>query len=221
MSTIINQTELEKLFEVWENDNFHDKETFIRDGIIYPEYWINEPIKILGFFKEAYTKGNGKYDLSKEIYDSAPYRNWWTVARWIYAILEIFKKNEIPEYPSLTWKEGNELLSKIAIVDIKKSNGQTLSNYSNLDIFFEHDKERLKRQIDLINPKIVICGRVFNYYKALYNKDNFTQIQNIDKCYIHQDRLIIDFWHFANRKPNEETYYELCDFIMKARKYMK
>lgn len=215
------QKKLYDLFEEWENDNFHNKNSFIRDGIVFHEYWEKESIKILGFFKEAYTKGNEKYDLSKELCDSAPYKNWWTVARWVHAIFEIINKNEIPDFPNLTWDEGNELLSKIAIVDIKKSNGQSLSNYSNLDLFFEHDKERLKFQIDLINPKIILCGRVFNYYKALYSSDNFSNIQNIDKCFIHNERLIIDFWHFANRKSKKEIYYELCDIVMKARNFIK
>ena len=208
---------LEKLFNEWEKDKFHDQNTFIRDGIISYDCWNKVPVKILYLFKEAYTKGNGNFNLCEEIVGSAPYRNWWTVAKWTYLILEIFNNKKIPEYPELRWEEANELLCNIAVVDIKKSNGQTLSSYSDLHLFIKNDKNKLKKEIDIIDPQIIICGNVFNLYKTIYSNELIEKVKNSKKCFSHNNRLIVDFWHFANRKPNKEVFSELGNILIKAK----
>ena len=206
--------ENQSLFSEWENDKIHDQNTFIRDGIINIEFWKSTKIKILLLCKEAYTKGNGKFTMSEEISDSAPYRNWWSAARWVYGIRQILEeKNLHPNYPDLTWEEGNELLCGTAVVNLKKSNGIPNSNYSDIDFYFNNDKSRLKKQIDIINPDIVLCGRVFNYYRAIYESDNLSIIQDSEKCYFHGNRVIINFWHFANRIGKVPVFNELIQII--------
>lgn len=207
--------ENEKLFAEWKNDKFHDRNSFVKDGIIDLEIWEKQSPKILCFFKEAYTNGTGEMDLTEELAGSAPYRNWWNTSRWIYAINELYKNREQkPNYYEIpNWEEGNKLLKSVAVVDIKKSKGVTLSNYNDLDAYLEHDKERLRKQMDLINPDIILCGKMFNYYKAIYSNDIFEKIEETNKCYIHNGKLIIDFWHFANRYSKHNTFNELCDIL--------
>ena len=205
-----------KLFAEWENDEFHDKNSFVTDGIMDFEIWKNRSPKILLLVKEAYTNGTGRMDLADEVAGSAPYRNWWNAARWIYAINELFKnRQQIPPYYELkpNWDEGNELLMSIAIVNIKKSKGVSLSNYQDLDAYVIHDQSRLRKQIDLINPDIILCGKMFNYYKFIYSNDKFEKIEETTKCFMHNDRLVIDFWHFANRGIKQDTYKELCGIL--------
>jgi len=217
-------TENEKLFIEWKNDEFHDENSFVTDGIMDFEIWKTQSPKILLFAKEAYTNGTGKMDLAEEISGSAPYRNWWNAARWIYAIYELYKNRiQVPPYYELkpNWDEGNELLMSIAVVNVKKSKGVSLSNYWDLDEYLVHDKLRLKRQIDLINPDIILCGKMFNYYKALYSNEKFEKIEETTKCYMHNDRLVIDFWHFANRGGKQDTYMELCDILHRGNVFNK
>lgn len=215
--------ENEKLFAEWKNDEFHDKNSFVKDGIIDLGIWKNQSPKILFLLKEAYTKETGEMDLTEELAESAPYKNWWNASGWIYAINELYNnKDKKPEYYELSsWEEGNTLLKSVAVVDIKKSKGNTLSNYTDLDTYLEHDKDRLRKQIDLINPNIILCGRLFNYYKAIYPEGVIEKIEETNKCYIHNDRLIIDFWHFANRFPKTEIFDELCDILYTGKVFEK
>ena len=70
------KAELNRLFVEWENDPFHDKKSFIKDGIIDYGIWEEKSPKILCLFKEAYTKGKERYDLDQHIRDNAPHNNW-------------------------------------------------------------------------------------------------------------------------------------------------
>lgn len=208
------------LFDEWERDPFHDFSTFMRDGIIDHSEWKTQTPRVLLFNKEGYTKGAGKFDLRDELRESAPYRNWNRVSNWLFALREIVKSGKAPNMPDLSWEDGNKLLRGIAAVNVKKSNGETLSDYTNLEEYLHHDKLRLKEQIDLIAPDIVICGNIFNYYKYLYNRTGFKKLET-KYCFSHGDRLVIDFWHFANRKDQLEVYDEFCEVIVGIRSFIR
>jgi hypothetical protein len=206
--------EYEKLLNKLDSDEFHDSDSFIRDGIISLDDWNSVPLKILFFNKEAYSKKNPRYDLREDLRGSAPFNSWWSATRWIYLLFKLYENIDLHvDIPVLKWQDANKLIRRVATINIKKSKGKSVSDNNELNNYLNHDGSLLKQQIELINPNIIMCGKVFHFYKNLYNTDKFIKLT--EKAYLHNDRLIIDFWHFANRKKKELVFMELQK-ILKA-----
>jgi hypothetical protein len=217
-------SESDKLFTEWENDPFHDKKKFFRDGIVEYDYWESSPVKTMFLFKEAYTRGEDGYDLAKELSDSAPYGRWWRVPQWAYAIREVLTKGLKPAFPNDLksggdWDKGNDLLSSSAIVNIKKSKGESASKPFDLMNYTLHDQHRLQAQIDLIDPNVVYCGNTINYYKAIYPKDKLELIDNSSFIYNHKNRLVISYYHFTQHSwSDKEVFEEICEKLLKIKR---
>ncbi len=216
----MNTEELETLFIDWVNDPMHSGSVFFKDGIVDYEKWKDESFKILFLAKEAYTDEERNLDLREIIRDEAPFSKWQVVAQWIYAIKELKKNPEIiPVFPSeLEWENSNDLLRSIAFVNTKKSKGASMSYEEDIIAYAMHDKDRLSKQIDLINPHLVLCNYTFYWsYKRIYPEDTITNYNESEYVYIHNrngvDRIVIDFWHFANRSPSVINFYALCAII--------
>ena len=68
------------------------------------------------------------------------------------------------------------------------------------------DKERKKKEIELINPDIIICGKTFYFLEQILD-----DIKKYDNSLIAKWKniLIIDYYHPAARYPNKVNYYSL------------
>ena len=97
-------------------------------------------------------------------------------------------------------KQCHALLKGIAIIDVKKiNNSNSTSNNSIINKYAKNDKELLEEQNKIINPNIILCGATFSSYKIIF--ENSPEIKKISsKCFIHNDRLIIDFEHVSAHK---------------------
>ena len=127
---------------------------------------------------------------------------WKKVAMWTQAIYNSFSKN-ISDYPD---KKFQATIQNIAVVNIKKSNGEKKSNNEDLQQFINLDKERIKKEIELINPDIIICGKTFYFLEQILD-----DIKKYDNSLIAKWKniLIIDYYHPAARYPNKVNYYSL------------
>lgn len=209
------------LFQEWANRPIHIGKKFITDGVVDRDTWQGANPKILFLGKEAY---GGSFDLCEEIRESAPYKNWYTVAEWAYAITEVLSTGVLPEFRPAgvleTWEQYNSWLRKIAFVNIKKSSGDRASEKENLMSYVESDKDLLAQQIDELNPDVVLCCYTYeDFYGVIYAAPN-TEITRVSEwCMRHKVgnkiRLVIDFYHFANQYPNKVMYYALCAVLLK------
>lgn len=210
------------VFNEWRQRPLHKSQEFVEDGIVDPDSWNDADPKILFLAKEAY---GGPFDLREEIRESAPYKNWYTVADWTFAITNALKHGTIPDFrPSGildNWERVNTWLRRIAFVNIKKSNGTSVSTTGNLAKYVESDKDLLHDQINTINPDIVLCCYTFElgFYQAIHDVQESELVCVSEWCYHHEingkTRLVIDYWHFANQYPNKITYYALCAVLQK------
>lgn len=206
-------------FAVWRNRPHHAGYDFIEDGIIDLDKWHSAELKILFLAKEAY---GGTYDLRQEIRESAPYKNWYTVRDWTFAITHVLSKNSIPTFRSEDiekWEVGNAWLRKIAFINVKKSKGKPSTDGDDLNTYVESDKDLLRDQIDHINPDVILCCYTFGAYEKIYGiaKENMEAIS--EWCLHHEvngkRRLVINYWHFSGRYPRDMAYYALCAALMK------
>ena len=238
-----NAKNLNELFEVWKNKEpvptdytkdgkkvniviNHRENVFIADGIVNEDIWNSGQYKkILFVLKEA--RGDDWDDectLVTWLKDDNPTINIWSrVARWVYGIQNT-TADFIPRYkPNLSSEEHSGALEQIAVMNIKKSNGQSQSEYAEIDAYAEKDCEELKKEFALIDPDIVICGSTF---KTLRAKVFDRELQDIDKSdnwyyYLNLDgkeRLFIDSYHPANRWPDLMNYYTITNIYQQALK---
>lgn len=213
--------EADKLFLKWRKKNNHiNAERFNRDGIVNFEKWDAQEKKILFVLKEAYGEG-GDYDLCAELAAKGPWGNIWNrVAEWTYGILNT-TENEIAPYTALKNETPNTYLNKIAVMNIKKSNGKPMSDNKDLMSYAEEDCKELAEQFGLINPDVVVCGYTFDFINfALGMTIDKTNNPNENWYYYDQNgRIFIDFFHPASQYPALLSYYGIANIYQQALKH--
>lgn len=215
---------LEELFKDWQEKNRHQGKLFNRDGIIDENEWNNLPQnkRILFLLKEAYHKNeddellqNQYYDLANDLKKNGPWKMWYKVVDWIYAILNT-TETKLADYEACSKvSSNNEILRKAAVVNIKKSGGKSHSNYEELRNYVAADREELLEEIKLINPGVIICGYTSSLFKEIVGKENITE-ESKNWYYFWGDTLVIDYYHPANQYPALVNFYAVASIYQKA-----
>ena len=172
---------------------------FVIDGILDETIWETAAPKILFLLKESY---GGWYQIKGPInvIDGGNKEFWPNICRWKHLIKSLHQ-GVLPQFPELSeleeWRDGSFLLRDIAYVNIKKKLGGSTSNARDIMDFALRDQDFLRRQIDLIDPAIVLCGGTFWPYHAIYS-GNTTMHKASDRVWCHGKRQVIDFKHPGN-----------------------
>ncbi len=222
----MQEIELQELFAEWKEKDKHAGQIFNYDGIVCKEAWDLQEKKILFLLKEAY-HDDGKfisenqkheYDLAYDLCENGPWNNiWHRVAEWAYGIIET-TSSEIAPYKKLDESQANFYLKQIAVMNIKKSGGKSNSEDKDLMQYAEMDAYEILKEIELINPDIIICCYTIGYLiSALEKLDQDPSIVLIDKKehpsdnyhYKWKNRIVIDYYHPAARYPALLSYYGL------------
>ncbi|MBQ2960881.1 MAG: hypothetical protein IJE09_06635 [Oscillospiraceae bacterium] len=207
---------------------------FAKDGIVYPNVWFSlaeEEERVLFLLKEAYTVENPKlvWDEAKWLSHqkcmngceedcrkcSITGSTFNPVAEWAYGIFST-KENVYPKYDDWLGVSSKKiqdyyiardaLLSRLAIVNIKKSSGVSASDNSDLYYYAALDKELLIRQIALIDPTVIICGGTYGMLRCLFTE--LGKLDNMNDGHTKLGKIKI----IASCHPNSRT-------ISKADKY--
>jgi hypothetical protein len=205
------------LMERWMTKIFHQDKKFIKDGIIDILRWQDADRKIMLLLKEAYGDYGDLCSLIKDEWKGPKYKMWWTASYWLYALTKS-SKNYIPPFPreQKQFEECIKYLLSSAVVNIKKSGGETSSNHEDLLKYVREDGNLLKEQISLINPGIIICGYTFDYLKEIWS-GNITPVGDSNRIFTtSENHIIIDWWHPANQYPDDLCYYALCAIIQES-----
>lgn len=113
-------------------------------------------------------------------------------------------------------------MRKIAVVNIKKSGGKHTSIYEEIDAYAQADAEEIIREIELIDPDIIICGATFASLNQILNQP-MEKGSNENWFYYSdalggKERLFIDYYHPANRYPALLNYYGIVGIYQQALK---
>lgn len=218
------------------------EDSFITDGIVCPEEWFKKDNKFRPLFllKEAYDTNGKGFDLIKEqlATEDKLSGTWIYVTDWTWGLFNTTAK-VIADYskaPScLGKKEGydkynNEMLRKIAVINCKKSGGKSKSKYEEILGYADFDREELKREIEICDPTIIICGYTATALEYILKSDedltryNFREKQGRNSnLYYHielngHDVLVIDYYHPQNRYPAIMRFYGLVGLYQMALK---
>ena len=227
------------LFDAWKqkapsSDGYinHPARVFISDGIVAddPDEWYRQDCRPLFLLKEAYG-GDQDWDLTWYVRSVADGKNknrtWRNVAMWTYGLLNTHADHALPGLPeyhretdALPPNAANatfngQLLKKIAVVNIKKSDGEMSSSDDDLLRYAEHDAKELWQEIELINPTVIVSANTKSVQDMIAEKNGLPKIQrNLQDWTSHlkingHDTILIEYWHPANHFPNMMNFYTL------------
>lgn len=221
------KTELESLMDVWEAKHRQKGyKRFIRDGLVYQEAWESQQTpKVCYFLKEAYTSDEDGYHLTESLHKADhPWTMWRKIAIWTQAIYQAFSGNFCEYDEELLRSREKETIDRIAVVNVKKSNGENGSDYEDLKAYAEEDKAELKQELEIIRPDIIVCGNNLSLLKIVLGEELQNEYTWDTMFAWWNDTLVIDYYHPAVHYPNRVNYYALmsiCDVARKARKIAK
>jgi hypothetical protein len=220
--------ELGTLMEKWRMKSNHVNEVFNYDGIVNEDIWNKKSNKrILFFLKEAYHKdedeqyykeqNNATYSLVEELNSCNPWKMWRKVAVWTAAINNTDVNGALKYSEKDIRNMENDLIKNIAVVNVKKSNGKNISEYEDLKEYAKEDNVEIKTEIELIRPKIILCGNNCSLLKIVYPEMDLEQLHE-DHYLIFKDMIILDYYHPANQYPNFVNYYAIAGLYQQALK---
>ena len=243
---------LEKLFDEWAKKHAENVSTaepylmkteppyggFVRDGIINLESWKKQKARVCFILNEAggrldmehYPDG---FDLAAEWNEKGSFSKFmFKIAVWTKAVQDAF-------IPPITYnkqevvKIRDELIRSIAVVNIKKTDGQRRSDFEVLQHYAIEDAEEIKKELELVNPNIIICGENLRFLRGkrpeeegakrthVFYEDELKQISKL--TYLWGSKLVFNFWTPANFigtiSSNTVNYYavrEICRASLKA-----
>ena len=103
-------------------------------------------------------------------------------------------------------RQQRRALLSSAVVNIKKSSGKTASDRDDLLTYVERDCEFIKRQIEIINPDVVLCGGTWPLVQPLWPDAR----RIYDRVWAVQSKHFIDLYHPAALYPHYVGYYALA-----------
>jgi hypothetical protein len=181
---------------------------FMWDGPSNWEKYESSKPKIVFLAKEAYASAHPSNQI--KIHD----RFTRNIARWASLIISILNNDTITKNPF----EDNlqESYDSIAIVEIKKiDDNKTSSSPSNLQKFAWLGREFLKKQLEILEPNIIICCGTIDYFNIINNyseeegKQTEKEIFKIGgcNCLNSGNILVADFYHPSRRKKGSTDLY--------------
>ena len=207
--------EIAKKEEEFLEDWGKDIPGFTKDGIVNPEEYINAPLKILILLKEV----NGEvHDLRKFLREQGGRAQTWdNVARWVEGILNLDK-----DYAWKDLEQNNEIrrkkmLNKICAVNVKKTPGGHTADGKNIKKTAKENAEKLKEQINLYSPDLIICGGTdYCYFGGISSEQHIKwEMTSRGIWYVRENsgRIIVSYSHPEARVKNSILYYGLLDAI--------
>ncbi|MBU1101432.1 MAG: hypothetical protein KKA84_13615 [Bacteroidetes bacterium] len=206
----------ECLFTAWQKEIPEYKDNFIKDGIVNEELYFQSNPKILFLMKEANDSDGGEGSIVEFMDSHLKYTFFIRIAEWVYAIQNNFSRLLKVEENR---KELHQALRSIALIDVKKSCGGSKSDSGIIRDHVQKNKHFLQKQIELINPDLIISGLGdLNLLNTFMNDVSWIRTQ-YGKCIGRWDKFkVIDFSHPSNRFGSAMNYC-LLKAIMESNEF--
>lgn len=142
------------------------------------------------------------------------------IARWAFIIKNIL--NYAFDNSSISLDELQKAYDSIAIVEVKKIDGENRSNNADLKKFAWLGRDYLLQQLNILSPHIIICCGTIEYFDII-NNFSFEEKQKYEKkiytgkevnCWISNNRLVIDFFHPSTTKKKDVELYEIMNEVI-------
>ena len=178
------------------------------DGAFSALNYFNSNLKILWILKEAYGDSfdytkfyNDEFDkFFDDLICGVPRYTWGTIARITNNIVNGFAIEANLGDIFSQKKQIQQSLSKIAFININKNSSDTGGRSSDHNIVKarEYYNDFLSKQIEHLDPDVIICGNTFQFLREKYHyPDLIKRKNNIDYVdhYIIGNKLFLDPYH--------------------------
>lgn len=191
---------------------------FIYDGATDPAQWLASPWKIMCLLREAH--GGGVWNHAERIKEcggmllvgsNANPATHHRVLEWLYAIESTLNRQPLDmenerrnDYPN-----ARQTMMRSAWVNIKKANGVSSSSSKDLSQVVRRDAVFLRRQIDLLRPKIILTGNIYGIVRGELFPDSQHADGTASGFSFQQSngRIIMDYFHPT--RQSKESYKEI------------
>ena len=185
-----------------------------KDGIVQPDKYKNEGLKILFVGKEVNDwPGGDMRSLAKE---GPKYSYLHNLARWAAGLLDQF-----PDFLKINNRESlNAALRRVALINLKKTSGGSAANMTRIAAYAKNDKELLRKQIELIKPNVIVPLATHDILIWLLDLEVDPDSPNSFPYYSNKNKAWIVPWkHPSMRGEVEATYNQMRDFINKEESF--
>lgn len=195
------------------------KSCLFEDGIVDPSNYRG----ILFLLKEAHTENERSCNLVDNLAKNGPWGMWHRVCEWAHGI-EHTTVDQIEPFRPYSDSEKCTALSHLAVINVKKIDGTPTSDNKNLQMYVDQNKDLLRREIECVQPKIIVCGNTFGFLKTIFGIeteqkcDNWYYWLNIENL---GTVLALDYYHPAAQYPALLTYYGITNIYQQALKEAK
>ena len=206
-----SKRDLESLEKEWMESR--DYALFCKDGILLEEEWDKSRTKILFLLKETFIhffvirgRAQGPHGNSKTF--------WRRMQMWTYLTDKIYNNEDYTFQDALKIKDKEN--SKIAYVNIKKNvtlmgqKGRTSSDYNDIAKYARQDSHFLRRQIELINPDVIICCGTYDFMKNIFTKEEFKN-NKVNSIWVIKAK------HLSFVQSYQRGFFELEERLLKIR----
>ena len=195
--------------------------SFNEDGIVNPDAWFQLPERkrILFVLKETHDDGRENWSLTDflnrdDFWKGRDRQIWRRAAEWTKGLLATDVQLPIEPYHRLEDADIQQQIQRIAVLNLKKSPGGNSAKSEEIAAYTASDIDLIEREIEIIDPYIILFGGTFEYFKQAYKKINLQMTDDLHCCHgmlAGRDRLFIDYWHPANRYPPIVMYYGITN----------
>lgn len=201
------------------------------DGALDIEEYFKSNLKIMWLIQEAYGEDSFSYPkffmnefskFTKDLIWGKHKNTWQPIVYVTYAILnnyiefETMHNLDIIKNPEII----KHTLNKIAFLNIQKSPSITGSSTIMKNLYNSYNKPVRKKllhdQIELLNPRIVICGNTFPIIKeSLGNIQRKSHKDSYWEYFESKNRIYINAYHPRQSKITRDKYVNGISLIVK------
>jgi len=182
----------------------------IPDGLVVEEQYCSSPRKLLFLMKEV--NGGENWDLRDFLRQGGRPATWDNIARWVQGLYDLSR-----EYPWSELERDNEarrleMLKRICVVNVKKTSGTHISNGKQISYAASQNAARLKRQLDIYQPELIVCCGTERQYAEIMGAWPDWHMTSRGILYTREaGRTVISYTHPEARVRDCLLYYGLID----------
>lgn len=208
-----------QLFQLYTNWKDENTGHFVSGGVVDEARYAQCKTKVLYLLKEVNNPGQ-ESDWSlvdficSQIKTSTFYRSTGILGIWNYGL-----QHGLPSHQSIIAEQEKNMadgLSSIAITNLKKSGGGGSSNMDEFLLQAEYAKELWMKEIELMNPDVVVCCGTFSVVKSVIG----FQTEVCDSGALYGDALgtrFVEFMHPMYRVSPKVIYAYFKETMLSCR----
>jgi hypothetical protein len=200
-----------------------ENRTIITDGVMnVDDYFLND-IRLAWMLKEPYdeedgTGGGWSYfemfkgeNLYLEQFNRAHKVTWHPIIYVSYGIMNNFTKWSELDYIRDNHKMC-DVVRNVAFINSQKlpSKNVTRTDFNDLFESITQNSDLLNRQVNLLNPNVLIFGNTFNLYTNILkiNVSDLIEYENGIKYIVKDEKLYISTYHPAQTQITRDLYVD-------------